>query len=45
MDLALSHQTVENIAFGIDVDYENDSPDISADYQYRGPTVLVGVYF
>jgi hypothetical protein len=52
LSLMLFHQTFEHVGFGvgyvffdIDVDYDDDSLDISANYQYRGPMALVGVYF
>ncbi len=52
LGLMLFHQTFENIGFGVgyvffdvDVDYEDDKLDVSADYQYHGPMVIVGMYF
>jgi len=51
-NLYLFHKTFEHLGFGIgysffnvDVDYEDDSLDVSADYEYRGPVLLMAAYF
>ena len=50
--LTLFHKTFEHVGFGIgysffkvDVDYEDKNLDVSADYEYRGPVLLMAAYF
>ena len=44
-DLACCPRLNASIYFQVDVDYEDDSLGVDADYEYRGPTAYLTAYF